>query len=71
MAETMLVIQGYKNLTINLDDTIYVANVEDAETDGYDFQTAVMNDEVEREWELVPAGSVSVPVYKVVRKVSV
>lgn len=71
MSETMMVIQGYKNLTVNLDDNIFVASVEDAETDGYDFQTSVMRDTVESEWELVPAGSVSVPVYKVVRKVSV
>lgn len=66
--DTVIVINdGEKKFTFNLNDEIYIARIDDAEADGADFEDALATDTVNEKFELVTLGSVSIPIYRLVR----
>lgn len=68
--DTVLVVESpYKNYTHTFDDGVYLVQV--GEMDGSDFADAVFRGDTEQNFDLEPVGTISVPVYRVVRKVRV
>lgn len=69
MGENLLVIESpYKNYTHTLSDDVYLVQLEDPEMEGSDFSDSVVRDSIRSDWELEPAGSITIPLYKAKRK---
>lgn len=59
---------GNHTHTIDEGTNHYAINFADEEMDGSDFQDAVQNGTVEEDFELVPKGTISIPIVHVRRK---
>lgn len=70
MIDTVIVVKNDINgnkFIGDLNDDTYIARIDDAESDSAEFNDAVIADTVGEKFELVPLGSVSIPIYRVVR----
>lgn len=69
ISESLLVVESpYKNYTHTLSDDVYLVQFDNPEEDEYDFQTSVIQDNIRSNWELEPAGSITIPLYKAKKK---
>lgn len=70
MNDTLLVVPTYYDTleTLPLSDDVFIASIEDAEHDTPAFEDSIQQGALDQDWEFIPVGSVSIPIYKVVRK---
>lgn len=68
--DTLLVMSTYDDSleTRTLSDEMFVVSIEDAEQNTPAFEDSIQQGALYQDWEFVPVGSVSVPIYKVVKK---
>lgn len=67
-ADTVVVVENpYKNYTHTFDDGVYIVNIKD-ENESSEFSDAVVRDSIHTDFDLVPMGTVTVPVYLAKKK---
>lgn len=68
--DTLLVIPTYDDSLelCTLSDDVFVVSVEDAEHNTPALEDSIQQGAFAQDWELIPVGSVSIPIYKVVKK---
>lgn len=68
--DTLLVMPTYDDdLELrNLSDDVFVVSIDDPEQNTPAFEDSIQQGAMRDDWEFIPVGSVSIPIYKVVKR---